>query len=71
MFPSSYNIQTSTLLSVNHIEHAHMRSLVLKNVAKCKLHVLWVTLSTKEILNVEPQCYGKDIEKAASFMHFS
>ena len=30
MFPSSYNIQTSTLSSVNHLKHTHMGSLVLK-----------------------------------------
>ena len=52
MFPSCYNIQTSTLPSVNHIEHANMGSLVWISVAKCKLHVLWVALSDKAKLDV-------------------
>ena len=34
MFPSSYHIQFLTLLSVNHIEHTEMESLILKLVAE-------------------------------------
>ena len=30
MFPSSYNTQTSTLQSVNNIEHAHIENVWLK-----------------------------------------